>query len=188
MKHLLNNISEEEKQSILEQHKGGMKVFNENFNNMVNKKLGHADLYEQAADKNEAEDFRRSNGILLDVINNQKELDRWLSFDRSDLAYHKLTGLELGNSVDSEYEKRMDLLLRELMTFLSQKCKTYKDCLDNVNPDIQNLVDVFFNRKDVKSTYDIEPFKYNGEVNLTPFKKYLYTQVKSKLDSLKGES
>jgi hypothetical protein len=48
MKHLLNNISEEEKQSILEQHKGGMKVFNENFNKMVNKKLGHVELYEQS--------------------------------------------------------------------------------------------------------------------------------------------
>lgn len=47
MKHLLNNISEEEKNSILEQHKGGMKIFNENFNKMVNKKLGHVDLYEQ---------------------------------------------------------------------------------------------------------------------------------------------
>ena len=46
MKHLLNNISKEEKQSILEQHKGGMKIFNENFNNMVNKKLGHVELYE----------------------------------------------------------------------------------------------------------------------------------------------
>jgi len=48
MKHLLNNISEEEKNSILEQHKGGMKIFNENFNKMVNKKLGHVELYEQS--------------------------------------------------------------------------------------------------------------------------------------------
>ena len=47
MKHLLNNISKEEKKSILEQHGGGMKIFNENFHKMVNKKLGHVDLYEQ---------------------------------------------------------------------------------------------------------------------------------------------
>ena len=47
MKHLLNNISEEEKNSILEQHKGGMRIFNENFNKMINKKLGHVELYEQ---------------------------------------------------------------------------------------------------------------------------------------------
>lgn len=186
MKHLLNNISEEEKQSILEQHKGGMKIFNENFNKMVNKKLGHVDLYEQATDKDKAEEFRRVNGILLDLINNAEELERWLSFDRGDLAYKQLTGNDLGNRVDSEYEQRMDLLLRELMTFLAQKCETYKDCLAKVNPNTQNLVDVFFNRKDVKSTYNIEPFKYQGKVNLEPFKKYLARQVQSKLESLKS--
>lgn len=185
MKHLLNNISEEEKQSILEQHKGGMKIFNENFNKMVNKKLGHVDLYEQDKRDN-GEAFRRANGISLDVINSKEDFDNWTSFSRGDLAYKKLTGLELGNAVDSEYEQRMDLLLVELMTFLAQKCETYKDCLDKVNPNIQNLVDVFFNRKDVKLTYNIEPFKYEDKVNLTPFKEYLYGQVKSKLDSLKS--
>lgn len=45
MKHLLNNLSEEEKNSIREQHEGGMKVINENFHKMVSKKLGHVDLY-----------------------------------------------------------------------------------------------------------------------------------------------
>jgi len=47
MKHLLNNLSEEEKNSIREQHEGRMKmkVTNENFHKMVNKKLGHVDLY-----------------------------------------------------------------------------------------------------------------------------------------------
>ena len=40
MKHLLNNISQEEKNSILEQHQGGMEVITENFQKMVNKKLG----------------------------------------------------------------------------------------------------------------------------------------------------
>lgn len=40
MKHLLNNLSEEEKQSILEQHKGGMKVFSENFKRLISHKSG----------------------------------------------------------------------------------------------------------------------------------------------------
>jgi len=40
MKHLLNNISQEEKNSILEQHQGGMEVITKNFQKMVNKKLG----------------------------------------------------------------------------------------------------------------------------------------------------
>lgn len=40
MKHLLNNLSEEEKQSILEQHNGGMKVFSENFKRLIGHKSG----------------------------------------------------------------------------------------------------------------------------------------------------
>ena len=47
MKHLLNNLTEEEKNSIREQHEGGMKVMNENFRKMVNKKLGHVDTYKK---------------------------------------------------------------------------------------------------------------------------------------------
>jgi hypothetical protein len=45
MKHLLNNLSEEEKNSIREQHTGGIKVINENFKNMVDKKLGDVPTY-----------------------------------------------------------------------------------------------------------------------------------------------
>ena len=42
MKHLLNNMSEEEKNSIREQHNGGMKVMTENFNKLINSKLGNS--------------------------------------------------------------------------------------------------------------------------------------------------
>ena len=40
MKHLLNNLSSEEKNSILEQHKGGMKVMTERFSRLLNAKSG----------------------------------------------------------------------------------------------------------------------------------------------------
>ena len=50
MKHLLNDLTEEEKNSIREQHEGGMEVMNENFHKMVNKELGHVNLYEQELD------------------------------------------------------------------------------------------------------------------------------------------
>ena len=39
MKHILNNLSEEEKNAIREQHTGGMKVMTENFNKLINSKL-----------------------------------------------------------------------------------------------------------------------------------------------------
>jgi hypothetical protein len=40
MKHILNDLTEEEKNAIREQHTGGMKVMNENFSKLVNTKLG----------------------------------------------------------------------------------------------------------------------------------------------------
>lgn len=40
MKHLLNNLSEEEKNSIREQHTGKMKIVTENFKKLLNSKLG----------------------------------------------------------------------------------------------------------------------------------------------------
>jgi hypothetical protein len=42
MKHLLNDLSEEVKNSILEQHTGGMKVMTESFSRLLNAKLGDA--------------------------------------------------------------------------------------------------------------------------------------------------
>ena len=40
MKHILNNLSDEEKNSIREQHMGGMKVVTENFSKLIKSKLG----------------------------------------------------------------------------------------------------------------------------------------------------
>jgi hypothetical protein len=45
MKHLLNDLSEEEKNRIREQHTGGKKVVIENFKKLVNTKLGDAKPY-----------------------------------------------------------------------------------------------------------------------------------------------
>ena len=40
MKHILNDLSEQEKNSIREQHTGGMKVMTEGFSKLINSKLG----------------------------------------------------------------------------------------------------------------------------------------------------
>lgn len=42
MKHILNDLSDQEKNSIREQHTGGMKIMNENFSKLINSKLGDA--------------------------------------------------------------------------------------------------------------------------------------------------
>ena len=40
MKHILNNLSEQEKNAIREQHTGGMKIMTENFHRLLGSKLG----------------------------------------------------------------------------------------------------------------------------------------------------
>ena len=42
MKHILNNLTKEEKDNILKQHSGGMKVMSENFNRLMGAKHGNA--------------------------------------------------------------------------------------------------------------------------------------------------
>jgi len=50
MKHILNNLTEEEKKSIREQHTGGIKIVNENFSKLINATLGDSKpLVEQQA-------------------------------------------------------------------------------------------------------------------------------------------
>jgi hypothetical protein len=57
MKHILNNMSEQEKNSIREQHTGGMKVMTENFSKLINSKLGDSKpLVEQKEDTLETEE------------------------------------------------------------------------------------------------------------------------------------
>lgn len=51
MKHLLNNMTDAEKNAIREQHTGGMKVMTENFKKLINSKLGDSKpLTEQSID------------------------------------------------------------------------------------------------------------------------------------------
>lgn len=45
MKHILNNLTEEEKNAIREQHTGGIKINNEKFKLMVETKLGDVKQY-----------------------------------------------------------------------------------------------------------------------------------------------
>jgi len=173
MKHLLNNLSQEEKDSILEQHKGGMKIFNENFQKMVNKKLGHVDLFEQGERVGgEGEDFRRKNGIQLPTINSQQELDRFISFERPDLAYQALTGNEADK--DSEIVQRFEMVLRDLMTFIAQKCNKPNFCNEWSVQD-GGYIDIFLkNKKPTLDELSID-ITYPGE-----FKKYMEKQIGGK--------
>jgi hypothetical protein len=175
MKHLLNNISEEEKNSILEQHKGGMEVLNENFNKMVNKKLGHVELFEQQSNMSDGKDFRNSNRIKLSTIKNEDDLNMWKRFDRPDLVYTELTGLENPSSVILD---RLPPMIEDLMLFIAQKCEVPRDCALTIKN--SNLVDIFIkNKKAIFDNLGIKPM-----TNLTRFKNYLSRQIDSKVKSL----
>ena len=57
MKHILNNLTEQEKNAIREQHTGGMKVMTENFSKLLNSKLGDSKpLVEQKEDTLDTEE------------------------------------------------------------------------------------------------------------------------------------
>ena len=82
MKHLLNNLSEQEKNSIREQHTEKLNVVTENFSRLINSKLGNVKpLVEQAGEKEfelvAGTDFNgKSNIPVKDVTKNpQNEID-----------------------------------------------------------------------------------------------------------------
>lgn len=60
MKHLLNNLSEEEKNRIREQHEGGMKVNTEKFKSLLESKLGDSKPLISDDDINISEDSQEN--------------------------------------------------------------------------------------------------------------------------------
>lgn len=67
MKHILNNLSEEEKNAIREQHTGGMKISNEKFKLMVETKLGDPKPY-----LNESPEEMQANQMAQDLLDQVK--------------------------------------------------------------------------------------------------------------------
>ena len=61
MKHLLNNLTEEEKNSIRGQHTGGMNVVTENFSKLINTKSGDAKLFL----KEDSNTINEGEGIII---------------------------------------------------------------------------------------------------------------------------
>jgi hypothetical protein len=61
MKHILNNLTEQEKRAILEQHSGGMKVMTEKFSQLIESKLGNVKpiLSEQATELQSMQQLRQ---------------------------------------------------------------------------------------------------------------------------------
>ena len=73
MKHILNNLTEEEKNSIRQQHTGGMNVVNENFNKLIDSKLGDVQpLINEAPIDDKITQMRKDNYINPDYATNAR--------------------------------------------------------------------------------------------------------------------
>jgi hypothetical protein len=104
MKNLLNNISQEEKNRILEMHSGGMKVMTENFNKLLGSKLGDAKPYITGS---ESDGEKQAVNILTNILN-PSEID-FLTDELSTLGKEGLK--DEVNSVmdgDGELSEEMD--------------------------------------------------------------------------------
>jgi len=80
MKHLLNNISEEEKNSIREQHTGGMKISTDKFKTLLESKLGDSKplVNEQSYDETLVDELNNIGGSLdpIEIFTDKNEKDR----------------------------------------------------------------------------------------------------------------
>lgn len=73
MKHLLNNISEEEKNRIREQHEGGMKISTENFKQLLETKSGDAKPYLNEQNAQTLPSRRITRNLTVDEIDSLAE-------------------------------------------------------------------------------------------------------------------
>lgn len=131
MKHLLNNISEEEKNRIREQHEGGMNLSIDNFKKLVETKLGDAKPYLTEASHETCEQCggMMEEGMCVEQCGTMKEEDeldeqvrlRYLSIPEIEsLAKELVTKLDdnLKNELrrlDMSNEKQRIMLMNEIL-------------------------------------------------------------------------
>lgn len=123
MKHLLNNISEEEKNRIREQHEGGMNLSIDNFKTLVETKLGDAKPYLTEASQETCElcggrivegECVEQCGSMKEEVNEQNEDDviRLIGDIASKLPADLKSRMVIMKDFD---EKQMVLFVKRLM-------------------------------------------------------------------------
>jgi len=107
MKHLLNNLSEEEKNSIRGQHTGGMQVNNSRFNTLLENKLGNSKpLVEQFDDEDDYE-LEDENEPYIDLTDEEDDdihlIHRNMSSDDEELDEDTSWMNELEEGYEHDY-------------------------------------------------------------------------------------
>ena len=111
MKHLLNNISKEEKDNILKQHSGGMKVMSENFRRLMGAKHGNAKpLINEQEEENYDNDFfykvKPTQPYYYDKNDNVSDIDNDTDMDVEEWDEDDFYGYfrNLGDKLKKQFE------------------------------------------------------------------------------------
>ena len=112
MKHLLNNLSDQEKNTIREQHTGGMKVETDKFSKLTNSKLG------------DSKPFVIMEDISEGMFGKQHSKTDKLKKDINDLISQKMatpkSSGENGKFIHGEREKSMEEILNGIERIVSK--------------------------------------------------------------------
>jgi hypothetical protein len=139
MKHLLNDLSEDEKNRIREQHTGGKKIIIENFNMLVNTKLGDAKPF--LNEQTETANYNKSIQCFLNKKNITDDLNQKIEIDGSigRLPNSKTAQAiakyqdSIGTEVDGVWGENTKNKMTESDKEILKGCaKEYKDMLDKL--------------------------------------------------------
>ena len=165
MKHLLNNLSEEEKNSIRGQHTGGMKVSNDRFNSLLENKLGNSKPLVEQFDDEDDYDFEDEfesdeNEPYIDLTDKEDDdihqIHRNMSSDDEELD----EDTSWMDDLNEELADNEESIGNKLSILFKKKGKKMSKEMD-VNEFAEEVVDICHGRSDYK--YEKEWF-FNGEV------------------------
>jgi len=129
MKHLFNNISKEEKNNILKQHSGGMKVMTENFRRLMGAKHGNAKPLINEQEDEARREYRSDNsfsGPYREYLKNgdKNEVSELLSNLPKDTHFLALIDCEYADFSDIDLDDFNDLVFINLESTPNNLLKT----------------------------------------------------------------
>ena len=144
MKHLLNNISEEEKNRIREQHEGGMNLSIDNFKKLVETKLGDAKPYLTEASQETCEqcggEMREGECVEQCGSMKEEELDEQnspvgnLKDDEVEVLAKKIVDCLDGNDEMKKLLFRLNLDSKMYRTFFDKAMIEMGDYINSFGP------------------------------------------------------
>jgi len=130
MKHLLNNLSEEEKNSIREQHEGGMKLDTSRFRTLLEGKSGNVKPLVERFDDEELDEM-----VGVDYMSDDsEELDEYFEFGNEPLnlvqrffMYNKKNNPELSDIPEDEWDEFIEDMSDETTSKIMADIMRYRN-------------------------------------------------------------